>query len=83
VGGNTYGEVETGEYGSVFTGFSPEISNELFQVTYADRFRGSIAPVPAEGGLGTPTIGGVAAPVGVVHEGGFIHEWIVLLTAAR
>ena len=33
-----------------------------------------------EGGLGTPTLRGIAAPVGVVNEGGFVREWILLPT---
>jgi hypothetical protein len=41
-----------------------------------------IAPVSTEEGLRTPSLGVLATPVGVVNEGGFVHDWIVCVFTA-
>ena len=49
-----------------------------------DRISGSgAAPVCAEHGLGTPSLGVLATPVGVIHNRAFVHEWIVNAFSVR
>jgi hypothetical protein len=79
VGGNTYGEVEPGEYGSGFPCFIPEVLEKHRQFADRRRCRSGVAPVRAEGSLSTPTLRWLAAPVSVVNKSGFIHVEIVIV----
>src|ERR1700676_2020253 len=81
VDGNSHREIESGEHDSEVSGFTAKLTQQGFQFTDLGWLRRGITPIRSEDGLGTPSLRGLASPVGVVDEGGFIHEWIVLLPA--
>ena len=76
-------EIESGEDSSEVPGVTPKVTHQGFQFTDRGWLRGGIASVRSENGLRTPALRGLASPVGVVDEGGFIHVWIVLLTESK
>jgi hypothetical protein len=83
MGRNTYGEVEPGEYSSGFPHFVPQVPEKYSQVADQVRCGSDIVPVRTEGSLRTPSLRGIAAPVGVVYERRLIHECILIGVAGE